>query len=159
MAKPFNFSTIEEKTSSKSLRYTKFHKITGRVDIVWRIFKKTAKKLKLKSQDPKKYFFFNVFISIKQKISFSVPVTSLLNFWNFLQKAPVYIDPSGHFVFYEILCSSNFLGRTSPGCYSWGSQVVGSKFLYTKLVHKLFINDKDIQPFWTLKKKPLHILS
>ena len=33
-------------------------KITGRVDIVWRIFKKTTKilKLKLKSQDPKSKF-------------------------------------------------------------------------------------------------------
>ena len=59
MAEIFNFSSIEEKISSRSLSYKKFHKRQniGRVDIVWRIFETTAKKLKLKSQDPKKYFF------------------------------------------------------------------------------------------------------
>ena len=31
------------------------------------------------------------------------------------------MDPSGHFVFYEILCSSNFFCRTSPRCCSRGS--------------------------------------
>ena len=41
------------------------------------------------------------------------------------------MDPSGHFVFYEILCSSNFLGRTSPRWFEV-LQVVGSKFLFYK---------------------------
>ena len=66
--------------------------MTGRVDIVWRIFKKTAK-----------------------------TVTSFLTFCNFFKNTPQYIDPSGHFVFYENFCSSNFLGRTSPRCCSRGS--------------------------------------
>ena len=35
-----------------------------------------------------------------------------------LKNAPIYIDPSSHFVSYEILCSSNYLGRTSPRCCS-----------------------------------------
>ena len=39
----------------------------------------------------------------------------------FLKNAPEYIDPSGHFVFDEILCSSNFLGQSSPRCCSRGS--------------------------------------
>ena len=55
MAEIFNFSTIEEKKRDTKL-FIK-DKITGRVDIFWRIFKKTTKKLKLKSQDPKKKFF------------------------------------------------------------------------------------------------------
>ena len=33
---------------------------------------------------------------------------------NFLKNTPEYIDPTGQFVIYEILCSSNFYGRTSP---------------------------------------------
>ena len=35
------------------------------------------------------------------------PLTSILTFLQFTKNAPEYIDPSGHFVFYDIFCSSN----------------------------------------------------
>ena len=65
MAEIFKFSTIEEKTSYRSWSTTKNvinDKMAGGVDIVWRIFEKIAKKLKLKSVTvPKKAQSFNVF--------------------------------------------------------------------------------------------------
>ena len=57
---------------------------------------------------------------------------------HFSQKcAWVYIDPSGHFVFYDILCSSNFLGRTSPiHVVLEVLQVVRSKLLLVDIYHR-----------------------
>ena len=48
MAEIFHCLTIEEKTCSFELQTIIRDEITGRVDIVWRIFEKTAIKLKLK---------------------------------------------------------------------------------------------------------------
>ena len=68
-------------------------KMTARVDILWCIFDRTAK--------------IQIEVTGSKKVNlFSDKLT---------KNAPEYIDPSGHF-FYEILCSSNFLGRTSPRC-------------------------------------------
>ena len=50
------------------------------------------------------------------------------------ENAPEYIDPSGHFVFYENLCSSNFFGRTSTRCCSRGSPGGWIRFSLTKLI-------------------------
>ena len=74
-----------------------------------------------------------------------------------------YIDPSGHFVFYLILCGSNFLGRTSPRCCSRGSPGgwIKISFLQTcrfledslkKLRWLLYIWGR-YSTFWTLEKK------
>ena len=57
MVEIFNFSTIEENNEFWKFELQKKFikdKMTGRVDIVWRTLEKTAKKFKLKSQDPKK---------------------------------------------------------------------------------------------------------
>ena len=50
MTEILNFTTIEEKHQFYNELQENFikDKMTGRVDIVWRIFQKTAKKLKLK---------------------------------------------------------------------------------------------------------------
>ena len=56
MAEIFNFSTIEEKTSSRSLSYKNFLKRRNdqKVDIVRHIFEKIAKKVKIEVTGPKK---------------------------------------------------------------------------------------------------------
>ena len=93
----------------------------------------------------------------------------IFNFFAIFSKNSLqYIDPSGHFVFYEILCSSNFLGQMSPWCCSRGSPGGWIKIsFFTKLVdiyHRkihwknyddCFINEGDIQRFelWKKKKK------
>ena len=108
-------------------------KITGRVDIVYGTLVKIVKKLNLKSQDPKKCL--NVFRQINQKRSFHSSDFILNFFCNFLKNSPDYIDPSGHFVFYKILCSSNFFGWMSPRCCSRGSPGGWIKnFFFIKLV-------------------------
>ena len=61
------------------------------------------------------------------------PVNSVLTFLQFSQKCE-FIDPSGHFVFYEIFCSSNFLVRTSPRSCSGGSPGGRIKISFKKLV-------------------------
>ena len=67
--------------------------MTRRVDKFWRISQKSAKKLKMYLQD-RKNVVFGKFICKRSKIVFLGP---------FLWNAPDYIDPSGHFVFYEFL--------------------------------------------------------
>ena len=59
MAELFNFLTIEKKTDIEVELQKKIikGKMTGRVNIVWRIVEKMAKRLKFKSQDPKKHNF------------------------------------------------------------------------------------------------------
>ena len=84
------------------------------------------KKVKIEVTGPKTVIFLKVTKKvnkswINQKHIFSVHVTLFLAFCIFLKNAPEYIDPSGHFVFHEISCSSNFLGRTSPRCCSRGA--------------------------------------
>ena len=49
-----------------------------------------------------------IYLKTFHKSTFLGPVTSILTFLQFSQNAPDYIDPSGHFVFYENFCSSNF---------------------------------------------------
>ena len=111
---------------------------TGRVDILLRIFEKIAKKLKLKSQGPKKEHFFNVFRVIYQKLCFFVSVASFLTFLHFFKNASLSIDPSGNFVYKEILCSSYFFGRTLPMMFSWSmfSWSLDINLIFTKLVDK-----------------------
>ena len=68
------------------------------VDILWRIFGKNGKKFKMKSQDRKTS---ENFAETFKKLCFFGFVT--FNFFEFFSKnAPDYIDPSSHFVFYEI---------------------------------------------------------
>ena len=76
-----------------------------------------------------------------------------------------YIDPSGHFVFYEILCSSNFLVKHHLDVVLEVLQVVGSKFLFYKTCRDLPLEDslKKLRrllhkwgrylTFWTLEKE------
>ena len=78
MAEIFNFSTFrEKKTFIEVLATQKLikDKMTGRVYIPWRIFKKIAKTDKI--EGPK------VFRVIYKKRCFSVPVTSFLTFLQF----------------------------------------------------------------------------
>ena len=82
-------------------------KMTGRVDILWCIFEKIAKKLKMKSQEQKRFFRL-IYLKTFHKSTFLGPVTSILIFFAVFSNAPDYIDPSGHFDFYENFCSSNF---------------------------------------------------
>ena len=50
-----------------------------------------------------------IYLKTLTKFNFLGPVTSILTFFQFSQKCAIeYIDPSGHFVFYEIFFSSNF---------------------------------------------------
>ena len=77
-------------------------KMTRRVNILWRIFEKIAKNLKMKSQERKTSFLVNL------SENFPKIWALLLQFCSFLKNAPDYIYPSGHFVLYEIFCCSNF---------------------------------------------------
>ena len=61
-----------------------------------------------KVTEMEKHRFWLIYLKTFKKLTFLGPVTSILTFCNFLKHAPEYIDPSGHFVFYEIFCSSNF---------------------------------------------------
>ena len=105
--------------------------MTGRVDIIWRILERISKKLKLKAQDAKKTQIFKVIIWIYPKQRFPV---LWLHLKFFSKHTPNYIVPSGHFVFYETLCS-----RTSPRrcsrCYSGG-------WIKMYLLQNLYINTK-----------------
>ena len=62
----------------------------------------------MKSQLGKNVVFGLIYLKTFQKFTFLGPVTSILTYLQFSQNTPDYIDPSGNFVFYEILCSSNF---------------------------------------------------
>ena len=96
-------------------------KIAGRHDVVVVYLKKLQKKLKLKSQDQKSKFLKRLQTN-KPKRIFSHSCDFILNFFAFFTKNLIeFIDLFGHFVFYEILCSSNFLCGTSPRSCSWGS--------------------------------------
>ena len=87
--------------------------MTVRAHILRRIFEKIAKKSNWSHKIQKSIIFWVIY----QKGRFPV-----LHFnFNFLNITPEYIDPSGHLVFYEILRSSNFFGRTLPKWCSRGS--------------------------------------
>jgi hypothetical protein len=61
-------------------------KMNGRVDILWRIYEKIAKKLKMKSQEQKKRRFWLIYLKNVHKSTFLGPVTSILTFLQFSQK-------------------------------------------------------------------------
>ena len=72
------------------------------------------KKLKIKSQNRKTLFFVNSTENLK-KCAFLGPVNSISTFFfRFSEKYAILIDPSGHFVFYEIFCGSNFYNSFFP---------------------------------------------
>ena len=54
-------------------------------------------------------------------------------FLSFLKNAPEYIDPFGHFVLYEILCSSKFLVERHLDDVLEVLLVVGLKFIFYTL--------------------------
>ena len=83
-------------------------KMTGRVDILWRIFEKIAKKLKMKSQEWKNVIFGYFICKLSKNLIFWFLLLQFQLFGSFLKNAQDYIDPSGNFVIYEIFCSSNF---------------------------------------------------
>ena len=60
--------------------------MTGRVNILWRIFDKNAKKLKMKSLERKTSFFLLIYLKTFKKFTFWGPVTSILTFLKFSQK-------------------------------------------------------------------------
>ena len=80
-------------------------------------FDKIAKKVKNEVTGTEKRRFWLHYLKTLKKFTFWGPVISILTLAVFSE----YIGPSGHFVFYEIFCSSNFFGRTSPRCCSRGS--------------------------------------
>jgi hypothetical protein len=69
---------------------------------------KNCKKVKNEVTGTKKRRFWLIYLEKVHKSTFWGPVTSILTFLQFLKNAPDYINPSGHFVFYEFFCSSNF---------------------------------------------------
>ena len=74
-----------KKTSFRSFSHKKnFKRQNERVDIVWRIFEKISKKLKLKSKDPKKHSFWKFQLNLP-KTTFSGPVTSFWTFFHYFQ--------------------------------------------------------------------------
>ena len=90
-------SRTTPKNNTKKIQATQNfikYKITGMVNLRWCIFWKSGKKFKIKLQD--------------RKLSFLGPMTS---------NAPIYIDPSGHFVFHDIYCGSNFYNSFSSQLY------------------------------------------
>ena len=60
-------------------------KMTGRVDILWHIFEKIAKKLKMKSGTEKRRFRL-IYLKTFHKSTYLGPVTSILTFLPFFQK-------------------------------------------------------------------------
>ena len=98
-----------EQHLGESSSYTKFHKneMTIRVDILWRIFGNSVKKFKMKSQDRKTSFFLVNLTENFQKI-YIFGSRDL----NFLKNVADYIHPSGHLVFYDIFCGSNFYNKS-----------------------------------------------
>ena len=100
MAEIFNFSTFrkENERSYRSLSY-KILLTEGSINSC-AFLRKLQKIL--------------VFRVIYQKRRLSVSLTSFFTFFSFFKKSPEYLIPFSNFVFYKILCSSNFFGRPSP---------------------------------------------
>ena len=70
--------------------------------------RKIAKKLKMKSQERKKRRFWLIYLKHSKNLLIWVLLLQFELFCIFLKTAPEYMDPSGHFVFHEFFCSSNF---------------------------------------------------
>ena len=80
-------------------------KMTGRVDISWRIFEKMQKKLKLKSQYQKNHFWS---ISLKpvKNCDFLDTVTDIFTFLHSSKMFQSISTLKGHLSFDDIFCSS-----------------------------------------------------
>ena len=112
-----NVNPTTRRTSRTSSRWMKFDQkvpatknfITDKGSIYSGAFlrKVKCKKLKMKSQKWKSLFLVNDYENV-QNLCFFGPVTSTLTFCNYLNNSPEYIEPSGHFVFQDFFCSSNF---------------------------------------------------
>ena len=116
-----------KKKRYRSLSYKKCYQkdqITGRDNLVWLIF-----------EDPKKHNFLKLFQINLPKTRFFWSFDFIFNF--FFKNSPEYINPSGHFVFYKILCSSNFLVEPHLGDVLEGLLGVGLKFVdnYHRKIH------------------------
>ena len=75
--------------------------MTGRVDIVWRMVEKTAKRFRMKwiTGTEKRRIWFIHLKTLKKKSYFvSCDFNFNVFFCSFLKIAPDYIDPSGNFV-------------------------------------------------------------
>ena len=102
----YKFCKIEFFYTS-TIRTSRFlkDKITGRVDILWRIFEKITKKVK-NEQERKNVILANYSKNVKKIVLFWV---LWLQFNFFLQKCTRKYRPFLLFyVFYEFFCSSNF---------------------------------------------------
>ena len=125
MRRYLTFQQLKKKRVHRSLSYKNFYKRRndrkGRYSAhFWENCKKDKKNWSNRTQKSR---FVESFQIINQRTTFFCSCDLIFNFFflQFFQKCTKYIDPSGCFVFYEILCSSNFLGRTSPRCCSRGS--------------------------------------
>jgi hypothetical protein len=63
-------------------------KMTGRVNILKRIFEKIAKKVKIEVTGTKKRSFWLFYLKTFHKTTFLGPVTSILTFCSFLKNVP-----------------------------------------------------------------------
>ena len=68
--------------------------MTGRVDILWRIFRKSGKKVKNDVTGPENVVFGKLNWKLSKTVLFLGPVT-ILTFLKFSQKCD-YVDPSSH---------------------------------------------------------------
>ena len=75
--------------------------MTGRVDIVWRIFGKNAKNVENEVSVSKKHIFFADFAKHSEQLFFFGYCDFNFNFLHYSQNAPEYIDPSGNIIFYN----------------------------------------------------------
>ena len=96
----------------------------GWVNLLWCIFEKVAKKNKIEVTGPKKAKFWHFFRVIFQKTMFFHSCDLSFNFFlHFSKKCAREYRPFRFICLSWILCSSNFLGGTSPRWCSWGSPV------------------------------------
>ena len=106
--------------------------MTRRVFKVGHIFKKIAKKLLWSYTTHKSTIFEHFQINLSKTVFFWSDDVIFNFFFKFFSK----MRPSGHFVFYENLCSLNFFGRTSPRSCSQGSH--GIWILKKKLLPRFY---------------------
>ena len=90
------------------------------------------------------FFLSKLVYKYQMKNVFSVLWIHFFTFFTFLKNTPEYIDPSGHFVFYEILCSSTFFCRTPPIWCSRGSPGGLIKLKIKKITKLVDKNHKKI---------------
>ena len=111
-------------------------KITGGVDIVWCIL--MTRKLKLKSQDPKKHNCWT-FSEKYTKNDVFRSCDFILAFLNFSPKCAGKSNLPAILFFMKFCVARTFFGRTSPRWCSWGSHR-GSPGGWIKLIDKYHRN-------------------